>query len=83
MSPGAIARIAIPMLTLGVGAALVLGAWAWMRRLRLRGRSRARRAPQAGFLVERREVPREAVSSVDEPPPVSHGGWSLDLSDEP
>jgi len=85
MSPGALARFAIPLQTLGAAVAL---AWAWVWRGRRRCRARAIRGSPAVPPVEGREVaaaprPVEGTSPVDEPGPASRGGWSLDLSDEP
>ena len=85
MSPGALARFAIPLLTLGAVAALALalGAWAWKWRGRLRRRARASRGPPAVPTAEGREMSAVASRCDDEPCPASRGGWSLDLSDEP
>ena len=81
MSPGALGRFAIPLLTLGAAVALAWGAWAWV----WRGRRRHRRVdrcvpavPPAGG----REGPAAASPPDEDPRPVSRGGWSLDLSDE-
>ena len=89
MSPGALARFAIPLLTLGAAVALAWGAWAWVWRGRRRRRARVTRGPPAVPPVEGREAsvaashPVEEPCPVDEPRPASRGGWSLDLSDEP
>ena len=83
MSLGALARFAIPLLTLGAAAALAWGAWAWVWRGRRRHRARATRGSPAVPPVEGREVAAAASGPVNEPGPAARGGWSLDLSDEP
>ena len=82
MSPGALARFAIPLLAFGAAAALAWGAWAWACRGRRRHRARAIRGSSAVPPAEGREGSAAASPPDEEPRRVSRGGWSLDLSDE-
>ena len=83
MSPGAMLRFAMPLVTLGAAAALVWGAWMVVGLLRRRRARRAVRSSVAARPVERSEASEATSCPPDEPCPSCRSGWSLDLSDEP
>ena len=82
MSPGALARFAIPLLAFGAAAALAWGVWAFLGRGWRRRRTHATRDPLAVPPAEGREGSAAASLPEEEPRSASRGGWSLDLSDE-
>jgi len=83
MTPGALTRFAIPLLTLGAAVALAWGARAWLWRGRRRHRAPATRGSPDKPPAEGREGSAAASRPADEPRAAPRGGWSLDLSDEP
>jgi len=83
MSPVAISRFAMLLVTLGAVTALVWGAWTWVGRWQRRRVRHAVRGSPAAPPVERPEASTATPHPIDEPCPPSRSGWSLDLSDEP
>ena len=83
MSPRAIYRLAITLLTLGAAAALVWGVWVWVGRRQRRRGGRATRGSPVAPPLERQEALAATSRPPDEPCPPCRSGWSLDLSDEP